>query len=52
LTTTSEMREIHRLAMGPVWGGGPAPQAGPAEAPGGFRTKSIVIAAAEQLAGR
>lgn len=41
LVTVTEIREIHRLAMGPVWEVAPHPHATPAEAPGGFREHDI-----------
>jgi Fic family protein len=41
LVTITEVREIHRLAMAPVWEVAPHPDAGPAEAPGGFREHDI-----------
>ena len=41
LVTVTEVREIHRLAMSPVWEVEPHPNANPAEAPGGFREHDI-----------
>ncbi|MEO7262747.1 MAG: Fic family protein [Jatrophihabitantaceae bacterium] len=41
LVTVTEVREIHRLAMAPVWEVAPHPGADPAEAPGGFREHDI-----------
>jgi Fic family protein len=41
LVTITEIREIHRLAMSPVWEVEPHPDATPAEAPGGFREHDI-----------
>lgn len=41
LVTVTEIREIHRLAMSPVWEVEPHPDATPGEAPGGFRTHDI-----------
>ena len=41
LITVTEVREVHRLAMAPVWEVAPHPDAGPAEAPGGFREHDI-----------
>ncbi|MCW2525507.1 MAG: filamentation induced by cAMP protein Fic [Pseudonocardiales bacterium] len=41
LITVTEIREIHRLAMNPVWDVAPHPDATAAEAPGGFREHDI-----------
>ena len=41
LITVTEVREIHRLALAPVWEVAPHPEATPAEAPGGFREHDI-----------
>jgi Fic family protein len=41
LVTITEIREIHRLAMSPVWEVEPHPDATLAEAPGGFREHEI-----------
>jgi Fic family protein len=41
LITVTEIREIHRLAMSPVWEVEPHPEATAAEAPGGFREHDI-----------
>ena len=41
LITVTEVREIHRLAMAPVWEVAPHPDATAAEAPGGFREHDI-----------
>ncbi len=41
LITVTEIREIHRLAMAPVWEVAPHPDATSAEAPGGFREHDI-----------
>lgn len=41
LITVTEVREIHRLAMAPVWDVAPHPDAGPRESPGGFREHDI-----------
>jgi Fic family protein len=41
LVTITEIREIHRLAMSPVWEVEPHPDATPAEAPGAFREHDI-----------
>lgn len=41
LITVTEVREIHRLAMAPVWEVNPHPDATAAEAPGGFREHDI-----------
>lgn len=41
LITVTEVREIHRLTMAPVWEVSPHPDAVPAEAPGGFREHDI-----------
>ncbi len=41
LISITEIREIHRLAMAPVWEVAPHPDATAAEAPGGFREHDI-----------
>jgi fido (protein-threonine AMPylation protein) len=41
LLTLAEVREIHRLAMTPVWDVAPHPQATPREGPGSFREHDI-----------
>ena len=41
LITMTEIREIHRVAMAPVWEVSPYPDATPAEAPGSFREHDI-----------
>jgi hypothetical protein len=41
LVTVAEVREIHVLAMTPVWEVAPHPQAGPSERPGSFRQHDI-----------
>ncbi|MEU4360463.1 hypothetical protein [Promicromonospora sp. NPDC023987] len=41
LVTLTEVRYIHELAMGPVWGVTPHPDATPAEGPGSFRQHDI-----------
>jgi Fic family protein len=41
LITLTEIREIHRITMAPVWEVAPHPDATPAEAPGGFREHDI-----------
>lgn len=41
LVSITEIREIHRLAMSPVWEVEPHPDATSAEAPGGFREHEI-----------
>src|SRR5690554_2392333 len=41
LLTLTEVRHVHRLAMGPVWQAAPHPDAGPDEAPGSFRRHDI-----------
>lgn len=41
LVTVTEIREIHRLAMSPVWNVSPHPDATAAEDPGGFREHDI-----------
>lgn len=41
LVSLSEVREIHSLAMTPVWDVAPHPQAGPRERPGSFRQHDI-----------
>ncbi len=41
LITVTEVREIHRLALAPVWEVAPHPDATAAEAPGGFREHDI-----------
>jgi Fic family protein len=39
--TVTELRYIHELALGPVWGVAPHPNATPAERPGSFREHDI-----------
>ena len=41
ILTITEVREIHRQAMDPVWGVAPHPAATPDEHPGNFRTHEI-----------
>jgi hypothetical protein len=41
LITLTEVREIHRLVMGPVWEVAPHPDASPTESPGGLRAHDI-----------
>src|SRR5450756_1495870 len=41
LVTLTEVRQVHRMAMGPVWDVSPHPDATPDEAPGNFRTHDI-----------
>lgn len=41
LITITEIREIHRLVLAPVWEIAPHPDASAAEAPGGFRQHDI-----------
>ncbi|MGH9062831.1 MAG: Fic family protein [Acidimicrobiales bacterium] len=41
LVTLTEVRHIHRLALGPVWGVAPHPSATAREGPGGFRQHDI-----------
>ncbi len=41
LITLAEVREVHRLAMTPVWDVAPHPNATPKEAPGSFREHDI-----------
>jgi Fic family protein len=41
LLTLTELRHVHRLALTPVWGVAPHPQAADAEAPGSFREHEI-----------
>jgi hypothetical protein len=41
LVTLTEVREVHSLAMTPVWDAAPHPQATPREAPGAFREHEI-----------
>jgi Fic family protein len=41
LVTVSELREIHRLLMAPVWEVAPHPEAGPDEGPGNWRRHDI-----------
>ena len=41
LITLTEVRRIHHLAMGPVWGVAPHPDASEQEAPGSFRRHDI-----------
>lgn len=41
LVTVTEVRQVHRLAMAPAWEVAPHPDAGAAEAPGGFRQHDI-----------
>jgi Fic family protein len=41
LVTVTEVREVHRRAMEQVWTVAPHPDAGPGEAPGGFREHDI-----------
>ncbi|CAN5310990.1 Fic family protein [soil metagenome] len=41
LVTVTELREVHRMAMTPVWDVAPHPEATAAEAPGGFRQHDI-----------
>ncbi|MDR0625874.1 MAG: Fic family protein, partial [Bifidobacteriaceae bacterium] len=41
LVTLTELRELHRLALGPVWEVAPHPAADPSEAPGSFRRHEI-----------
>jgi Fic family protein len=37
----TEVRHVHQLALGPVWGVAPHPQASPQEGPGSFRRHDI-----------
>lgn len=39
--TITELRQVHRMAMMPVWDVEPHPQAGPNEAPGNFREHDV-----------
>lgn len=39
--TITEVRHVHELAMGPVWGVAPHPNATPEEKPGSFRRRDI-----------
>lgn len=39
--TLTELRQVHKAAMDPVWDVAPHPDATPAEAPGGFREHDI-----------
>ncbi|MGA7087989.1 MAG: Fic family protein [Candidatus Dormiibacterota bacterium] len=39
--TLTEVRHVHELALGPVWGVAPHPNALPGEGPGGFREHDI-----------
>jgi fido (protein-threonine AMPylation protein) len=39
--TLTELRQIHRLALGPVWDVAPHPDATPSEGPGSFREHEI-----------
>jgi Fic family protein len=41
LVTLTEVRQVHRMAMGPVWDVHPHPDATADEAPGNFRTHDI-----------
>lgn len=41
LLTLTEVRNVHEMAMGPVWRVSPHPDAGPDEAPGSFRAHDI-----------
>lgn len=41
LITLAEVREVHSLAMTPVWDAAPHPQASPREGPGSFREHDI-----------
>jgi len=41
LLTLTEVRHVHRMAMGPVWDVSPHPDATPDEAPGNFRKHDI-----------
>ena len=41
LLTFTEVRHVHRMAMGPVWDVAPHPEATSQEAPGNFRTHDI-----------
>lgn len=41
LATLTEVRRIHEMAMEPVWGVAPHPEAGPKEGPGAFRQHDI-----------
>jgi hypothetical protein len=41
LLTVTEVREVHRLALGQVWAVAPHPEANTHEAPGGFREHDI-----------
>lgn len=41
LLTVTEVRHVHRMAMGPVWDVAPHPDAIPDEAPGNFRRHDI-----------
>ncbi len=41
LITVTETRRVHQLVMGPVWEVAPHPDAGPDEAPGGYRRHDI-----------
>ncbi|MDQ2836185.1 MAG: Fic family protein [Actinomycetota bacterium] len=41
LVSVTEIREVHRLAMAPVWEVAPHPDATSAEAPGGFREHDL-----------
>jgi len=39
--TLTELRHVHELALGPVWGVSPHPNATPSEKPGSFRQQDI-----------
>ena len=39
--TLTEVRHVHQLALGPMWGVAPHPNAGPLEGPGNFRRHDI-----------
>lgn len=41
LLTLTEVRHVHRMAMGPVWDAAPHPDATPEESPGNFRRHDI-----------
>ncbi len=41
LLTLTEVRDVHRMAMAPVWEVAPHPDAGPDEGPGSFRRHDI-----------
>ncbi len=41
LLTLTEVRHVHRMAMSPVWGVAPHPDATPEESPGNFRRHDI-----------